>query len=99
MLYDVIVDKMSTQNMGGVKVTDTKELQRIIEESGLKKNFIAAKLGLTLYGLQKKVENRSQFKAEEIKILCEVLSITSLREKERIFFACDVDKMPTEEGA
>ena len=85
--------------MGGVEVTDTKELQRVIDESGLKKNFIAAKLGLTLYGFQKKVENRSQFKAGEIKILCDVLRITSLKEKERIFFACNVDEMPTKEGA
>lgn len=76
-------------------MTDTKELQRIIEESGLKKCFIASKLGLTVYGLQKKVENRSQFKAEEIKILCDVLKITSLRERERIFFAENVDKLPT----
>ena len=76
-------------------MTDTKELQRIIEESGLKKSFIASKLGLTVYGLQKKVENRSQFKAEEIKILCEILRITSLRERERIFFAGNVDKMTT----
>ena len=76
-------------------MTDTKELQRIIEESGLKKCFIASKLGITVFGLQKKIENRTQFKAEEIKILCDVLRISSLKEKERIFFAENVDKLPT----
>lgn len=77
-------------------MTDTQELLKIIEKSGLRKGFIAKKLSLTTYGFQKKVENKSQFKAEEIKILCEVLKITSLEEKEKIFFADNVDKMTTE---
>lgn len=76
-------------------MTDTKELLKVIEASGLRKGYIAQKLGITTYGLQKKVENRSQFKAGEIKILCDVLKITSLKEKERIFFAQNVDKMTT----
>lgn len=77
-------------------MTDTKRLLEVIECSGLRKGFIASKLGITTYGFQKKVENKSQFKAEEIKILCELLNITSLKEKERIFFAENVDKMPTQ---
>lgn len=76
-------------------MTDTKELERIIKKSGLKKSYLAKKLGLTPYGFQKKRENRSQFTAEEIKILCNLLGIKSLKEKERIFFAEKVDKMPT----
>lgn len=87
---------MTTQKGGGT-VTDTKELLKIIEASGLRKGYIAKKLGITTFGFQKKVENRSQFKAEEIKILCDVLKITSLKEKERIFFAENVDKMTTQE--
>lgn len=76
-------------------MTDTKRLLEIIEQSGLRKGFIASKLGITTYGFQKKVENKSQFKAEEIKILCELLNITSLKEKENIFFAENVGKMST----
>ena len=76
-------------------MTDTKRLLEAIGRSGLRKGYIASKLGITTYGFQKKVENRSQFKAEEIKILCELLNITSLKEKEKIFFAENVDKMPT----
>ena len=78
-------------------MTDTKRLLEVIERSGLRKGFIASKLGITTYGFQKKVENKSQFKAEEIKILCELLNITSLKEKEKIFFAENVDKTPTKE--
>ena len=72
-------------------MTDTKKLLRIIEESGLKKGFIAQKLGITTYGLQKKIENHNQFKATEIKILCKILNINSLKRKEEIFFAEKVD--------
>lgn len=76
-------------------MTDTEELNRVIRESGLTKSYIADKLGITLFGFQKKRDNKSQFTAEEIKILCNVLKITSLKEKERIFFAENVDKMTT----
>lgn len=80
-------------------MTDTERLLKVIEQSGLRKGFIASKLGITTYGFQKKVENKSQFKAEEIKTLCELLNITSLREKEKIFFAENVDKTPTKREA
>ena len=79
-------------------MTDTEELLKVIEKSGLRKGFIANQLGITTYGLQKKVENKTQFKAGEIKILCEILNITSLEEKEKIFFATNVDKVSTEIG-
>lgn len=72
-------------------MTDTEKLLKKINESGLKKGFIASEIGLSTYGFQKKVENRTQFKAEEIKKLCLVLCITSLQEKEEIFFAEKVD--------
>lgn len=78
-------------------MTDTKELNRIIHESGLTKSYIANKLGISLYSFQLKRENKRQFTAEQIKTLCELLDIRSLKEKERIFFASEVDKMPTEQ--
>ena len=76
-------------------MTDTKELDRVIQESGLRKSYIAGILGISLYSFQMKRENKRQFTAEQIKILCEVLNIKSLREKERIFFVNNVDNMPT----
>lgn len=77
-------------------MTDTVELNRIIRESGLTKSYIANKLGISLFSFQKKRDNKSQFTAEEIKILCSILKIKSLEEKERVFFAEKVDKMPTQ---
>lgn len=68
-------------------MTNTELLNRIIKESGLKKKYIAERLGITGYGLQKKIENRSEFKSSEISILCELLGITSLKQKETVFFA------------
>ena len=76
-------------------VTNTKELNRLIHESGLTKSYIANKLGISLYSFQLKRENKRQFTAEQIKILCELLDIRSLKEKERIFFATEVDETPT----
>ena len=51
--------------------------------------------GFVLFWLSKKVNNENQFKASEIKKLCELLNIASLKERENIFFAPDVDKMTT----
>ena len=56
-------------------MTDTEKLNNAIGTSGLKKTFIAKRLGLSLKGLQNKVENNSEFKASEIVILQELLNI------------------------
>ena len=68
-------------------MTNTKELERIIKDSGLKKSYIAKAIGLSRQGLKNKIENRSPFTSTEISGLCGLLKITSLKEKERIFFA------------
>lgn len=71
-------------------MTNSEKLRNKIEESGLKRSYIAKVLGITTAALSQKVANRREFKASEIDILCKVLSITSLREKEDIFFADEV---------
>lgn len=68
-------------------MTNTKLLNEKIAESGLKRKFIAEKLGLSTYGLQRKIENVTEFKASEISALCDVLDIKTVTEKEKIFFA------------
>lgn len=69
-------------------MTNTKLLELKIEESGLKRKFIAQAIGLkSAYGLAKKIHNQTEFKATEINALCDLLKIESLEEKERIFFA------------
>ena len=71
-------------------MTNTKELERFIEASGLKKSYIAKALGLSRQGYANKEQNRSSFTATEISILCKLLNITSLKDKELVFFAADV---------
>ena len=68
-------------------MTNTALLNQLIKESGLKKKYIAEQLGITGYGLQKKIENLSEFKSSEISIMCDLLNINSLKQKETIFFA------------
>lgn len=78
-------------------MTDTVRLKEEIKRSGLKKGWIAAELGLSSYGFHRKMNNESQFKAGEIKSLCQLLKITSLKKKEEIFFTDDVDDKTTYE--
>lgn len=68
-------------------MTDSKKLRELISANGLKLSFIAEKLGITPYSLQLKIDNKRQFKSEEIQRCCEVLNIKSLEAKEEIFFA------------
>lgn len=77
-------------------MVDTQRLNDRIDRSALKKYYIASKIGLTTYGLQKKITNQTQFKANEIEGLCIVLQIETLEEKEKIFFSKSVGKMETE---
>lgn len=66
-------------------------LDKKIEDSGLKKEFIAKSLGITRAGFYKKATNGSEFTTGEVAILCKMLSITKLTEKESIFFAEEVN--------
>lgn len=67
-------------------MTDSVRLSELIQKSGYKMKFLAGQLGLTPFGLSKKINNVTEFKASEIDILCRLLGIKSLSEKERIFF-------------
>ena len=73
-------------------MTDTEALKKKILDAGLKQAYLAEQLGLSPYGFAKKLNNVTEFKASEIKILCDILHITSLKEKEAIFFKSQVDK-------
>ena len=68
-------------------MTNTELLNQKIEMSGYKRSFIAKQLGLSAYGLAKKIQNETEFKASEINALCVLLNIVSPEEKEAIFFA------------
>lgn len=67
-------------------MTNTSLLEQYIEKSGYKKSFIAQQIGITAYAFTLKINNKSEFKANEIAILCKLLKINT-RDKEAIFFA------------
>jgi len=70
-------------------MTDTEKLRAAVERSGLKRTFIAHKIGLSYQGYLNKERGESEFRQAEIAGLCELLGLT-IEEKEAIFFARDV---------
>ena len=73
-------------------MTSTTEVRQIIEEKGLKLNYIARKLGISPYSLSLKLNNQNEFKSSEISTMCDLLGISDLKEKESLFFSQSVDK-------
>lgn len=71
-------------------MTDGQLLKAKINDSGLKFNFIAQELGITVYGLYKKVNNQTEFKASEISKIKQILNLDQ-NEVEAIFFANSVE--------
>lgn len=71
-------------------MTNTKLLKNKIEESGYKIGFIADQLHMSRNTLWLKVNGVRQFNQYEINELCSLLNITSLNDKETIFFAKNV---------
>lgn len=68
-------------------MTNTALLKKKIADSGLKKGYIADELGVSRLTLRTRIAGESDFRAYEIATLCEILNITSLQEKNNIFFA------------
>lgn len=71
-------------------MTRSNELRQKIKSSGYKYKYLANTLDLSYYALKRKIDNDNEFTAREIQTLCKKLNITSLTEKEYIFFANDV---------
>jgi DNA-binding Xre family transcriptional regulator len=68
-------------------VTNKEMLEKAIRDKGLKKTFLAEKIGLTPAGFYNCLNNRAEFRASQINTLCELLGIEDLQTKEAIFFA------------
>ena len=71
-------------------MTNTALLKEDIAKSGYKMSFIAKALGITSYALSLKINNKSEFKANEIDSMCKLLNI-GIKDRMRIFFAKQVD--------
>lgn len=78
-------------------MVNTELLEEAIRVSGKKKRYLAEKIGCTQQSFRMRCTNRYEFKSGDIDILCRELGITKLTDKERIFFARNVDNMPTSE--
>ena len=66
-------------------MTNTKLLREKIEASGLKLQYIADQLGITRFGLYKKLQDGSEFKPSQIVIFCDILKIETIEERAQIF--------------
>lgn len=71
-------------------MTHSAKLKGKIVESGLNQTWIAEQLGMTLATFNYKVNNKTEFKASEIKKLAEILHLTA-NEVNEIFFADKVE--------
>lgn len=52
-----------------------EKLIQIIDESGYKRGFIAKKMGLSPYGLAKKLNGENEFKISEAKNMIDILNM------------------------
>lgn len=68
-------------------MTNVTLLEDKIRESGKKKSYLAAKLGVSRAGFRNLCLGKSQFRTGQVKILCEELNIVDNEEKLSIFFA------------
>lgn len=61
-------------------MTDSLKLKAAIIASGFSRKAIADELGISLYSLQKKINNVTEFKASEISKLSKILNIRNITE-------------------
>ena len=67
-------------------MTNSKMFRATVSSRGIKYKHLASILGITPYGLQKKIDNLSEFKASEIQLLSTTLALSE-QERNSIFFA------------
>ena len=68
-------------------MTNTTLLEDKIRQSGLKKGFLAEKLGVSRGTFCALLNNNAEFKANQIRVLCELLGIEDDETLRAIFFA------------
>lgn len=76
-------------------MVNTAILEEKIKQSGKKKEYLAQQCGITRQSLTSKIKNDSPFTVDQVASLCRELSITSLSEKDKIFFATGLKKTST----
>ena len=67
-------------------MTDVNRLKEVVRDSGLKKVYIAERLGITYQGYLKKENGENEFMASEIKTMQELLGL-SAKDTRKIFLS------------
>lgn len=68
-------------------MTNVQLLEERIKKSGLKKGYIAEKMGVAPNTLTALINNKAEFRVSHIRAICEILDITDNAEIQAIFFA------------
>lgn len=68
-------------------MVNTILLKEKVEASGYRTAWIAEQLGITRSSWSYKLNGHRSFSTEEVKMLCKLLKINSLKERNDIFFA------------
>jgi hypothetical protein len=71
-------------------MTNYELLEDRIRRSGKKKEYLAKKCGMSRQSFRNCCQNISEFRTGQVQILCEELGITTLEDRQAIFFAQDV---------
>lgn len=79
-------------------MTDTIELKSILVKKGLTLKKLSTIIGISTTTLSYKINNKREFSSSEIAAMQEVLDLTK-EERDRIFFAKDVDLKSTKNCA
>ena len=66
-------------------MTDTALLIKKIDDSGLKKGYIAEKINMTYANFWRMLESGAEFKPSQINVLCDLLRIEDPEERKQIF--------------
>ena len=67
-------------------MADTKRLNDIIQKKGLKMEFIAKSLGISVGSMSNKMNGKTDFKLPEVQKLIKILDLT-ITETQEIFFS------------
>ena len=67
-------------------MTDVNRLKEKIKDAGIKKSYIAERMGISYQGYMKKESGNSQFLASEISVLKDILRLTN-KEVSEIFLS------------
>lgn len=72
-------------------MTNSKALRKLVKDRGLKYKYIAGQIGITPYCLARKINNKVDFKAGEIKAFCRAVGGVAPDQQMLIFFGEGVD--------